>query len=228
MPRPLFGIVQELRDRAGVRRDVVRLDVRRSIVCGDPRLLQVERDDGQLERHVLHRLVHCRDVVQWVERVRAQPEIRGREHLGHDLVRDPTGEGDPVRDPELFCELDQICSAVSFAHQDELDVVPSRTRELGGGVEREIDAVLRAHDTEVRAQVPTAAPPVGIGFPAAKAIGVRARPNDRHVARGNAAPPDGRVAIRVVRRDHVIRDRVGRPLEEAEPTKQSSRTVGEP
>ena len=66
------------------------------------------------------------------------------------------GEGDPVRDPELFCELDQLCGAVSFAHQDELDVVPSRTRELGGGVEREIDAVLRAHDTEVRAQVPTA------------------------------------------------------------------------
>ena len=86
---PAFGIVEELADRAGVRGHVVRLDVDGGVVRRDTRLLQVEGDDRKLERHVLHRLVHRGDVVQRVERIRGEPEIGGREHLGHDLVRDP-------------------------------------------------------------------------------------------------------------------------------------------
>ena len=48
---------------------------------GDSGLLQIEGDDRKIEGHVLHRLVHRRHVVQRVERIRAEPEIGGREHL---------------------------------------------------------------------------------------------------------------------------------------------------
>ena len=63
------------------------------------------------------------------------------------------GERDDVRDVELLRQLDELVGAVSLAHEDELDVVAAGTRELGRGAECEIDAVLRAHDAEVGAQV---------------------------------------------------------------------------
>ena len=64
--------------------------------------------------------------------------------------------------PSSLRQLDELVGAVALAHEDELDVVAAGTRELGGGAEREIDAVLRAHDAEVGAQVAAAASPVGV------------------------------------------------------------------
>ena len=84
-------VVDEVDDRTGVGLDVVGLDVRRGFSRGDPGLAQVERDDGDAEGHVLHRLVHRRDVVEGVQRVRGQRDVGRREHVEDELVRDAPG-----------------------------------------------------------------------------------------------------------------------------------------
>ena len=67
---PPFRVVEELDNRTGESVRVVWRRIHRSRSRRDSRLLEIERDDGELERHVLHRLVHRRDVVERVERVR--------------------------------------------------------------------------------------------------------------------------------------------------------------
>ena len=94
-------VVDEVDDGAGVLVDVVGPHVDGGVGRGDPRLAQVERDDGQPEGHVLHRLVHRRDVVERVERVRGQPDVGRREDLADERVGNATGQVDDVREAEL-------------------------------------------------------------------------------------------------------------------------------
>ena len=130
--------------------------------------------------------------------------------------RNPPGERDDVRDAELLRQLDELVGAVSLPHEDELDVLTVRACELRGGVECEVDTILRTHHSEVGAQVLAAAPPVGIGRAAPKEVGVGSCPNDGDVrARNVPASHRGR-SIGVVRRDHVVGNGVRGPLEEAE------------
>ena len=75
------------------------------------------------------------------------------------------GERDDVRDVESLGQLDELVGAVPLSHEDELDVVTAGTCELGGGAECEIDTVLRAHHTEVGAEVRRPRRQSGFGSP---------------------------------------------------------------
>ena len=128
--------------------------------------------------------------------------------------------------PSSLRQLDELVGAVSLSHEDELDVVTAGACELGGGAECEIDAILRAHDAEVGAQVSAAASPVGVRCTAPEALGIRSCPDDGDVRARHVPSSDGGGSIRVVRRDHVIGDGIRGPLEEAEAAEQAREPFG--
>ena len=71
------------------------------------------------------------------------------------LVRHASCEGDPIVDAELLGETDELVRAVALAHENELDVVATVTGERRDRAKREVDAVLRPHDPEIGAEVPS-------------------------------------------------------------------------
>ena len=120
-----------------------------------PGLLEVEGDHRQAERHVLHRLVHRRDVVERVQRVRAQPQRRGREHLGDGLVGDPAGHVDVVGEPELG-HARRTRSRSSRPAPMSVKAMSSRPHVFtmrSAAASDEVDAVLRPHHSEVGHEV---------------------------------------------------------------------------
>ena len=151
-------VVEQPLDGVGERGDVAGRHVEAGVAGRDPGLDEVEGDRRQAVRHVLHRLVHRRHVVERRLEVGAQADVGGAEVLG-DLVRsDATGEGDVVVEPELGRLRAQVLQAVAEAEQRrrarrcDRAGAPARPSRRGS-----VDAVLRAHDAEVDEEV------IGVG-----------------------------------------------------------------
>ena len=89
MASRLLGVVEKLHDRLGVRRHVAARKIGSGLSGRNPRLFEVERDDGQPEGHVFHGLVHCRDVVERVLRVWRKSDRGGGEYVEDRLVWNP-------------------------------------------------------------------------------------------------------------------------------------------
>ena len=210
------GRVVEERDHGlRVLLDVVGLHVVGRVGRGHPGLAQVERHDRKAEGHVLHRLVHRRDVVEGVERIGAQPEVGRGEHLAHEVVGDTTGQVDGVGETELVAAADQVVVAVAGPHERERDVVaPEPVDHDVGGAEREVDAVLRAHDAEVGHQVAATAAQIGYRLAPAQPLGVRPGAHDADVLGRLPAAGRGDGGVRLVGRGDPVGGPEGLALEE--------------
>lgn len=115
----------------------------------DPSLHEVIGDDGLPDRHVFDDLVHRRDIVEGVLRVGRKADIRGREDADDLLVRDSPGERHVVGEAEIIGEPTHRREYVAIADEDRAPVAATP----GEGMQRSkrvVDAILRAHDTEVR------------------------------------------------------------------------------
>ena len=62
--------------------------------------------------------------------------------------------------PELVRESDKTVEAVPAAHEDELHVVTTGALDGRRGANCEVDAVLRPHHPEIRAEVALTPPPI--------------------------------------------------------------------
>jgi hypothetical protein len=220
-------VVQESHDGLGVVALVVGLDVHRGLAGRHARLTQVEGDHGQLEGHVLHRLVHRRHVVERIFRVRRQTHVRARQDAGDELVWRPPGELDVAGQAEFVAQPHQFGEAVSRADQREGDVGAAEFAHHD--VRRphhDVDAVLRAHHADVRDEEPAPAAQRGLGRDTPQALRVRASADDRDVVGGLAASRHGDVAIGAVGGDHVIRGPVSRALQGQQPFVGQLRAMG--
>src|SRR5262249_40019178 len=125
-PRPSGLVVHEVNDGRGIVGDVVGPDVNRSVGGRNARLAQVERHDGKPERHVLHRLVHCRHVIQRILGVRRQAYVCRGQYPRDQLIGRPPGELDMARQAQLVAQCDQVVEAITLTNQREGDVVAAK------------------------------------------------------------------------------------------------------
>jgi hypothetical protein len=128
---------------------------------------------------------------------------------------------------QFVAEPHQLGEAVSRADQRESDVRSAKFAHHD--VRRphhDVDAVLRAHDADVRGEEPAPAAKRGLGRDTPQALRVRAGADDRDVVGGLAASPYGDVAIGAVRGDHVIRGPVSRALQSQQPLVRQLRAMG--
>ncbi len=198
-------VVHEVGQGHRVVVDVVGPHVNAGVADRHARLPQVEGQHRQLERHVLHRLVHRRHVVERVLGVGRQAHVGGRHDPGHQLVGGPAGEFHVAAQVQLVPQRDQLGEAVARAHQGDADVLAVQLVDQDvGGQHHDVHPVLGPHHADVGGQVLPPAAQVRLGRSAAQPVGVGPGADHGHVGRRLAAAVDGDVAVGVVGRDDVV------------------------
>jgi hypothetical protein len=178
-------------------------------VTRDARLLQIERDHGALERHVLHRLHHRGAVVELAGRIGLHTDVGGRER-GPQLrsPAHPARHRDRVGEAEVVALLLQILERVAGADHHEAQVgPPALLHEDARHVDEAADAVLRIHVAEVAHDDASEPPDRRIGRRRRKLAQVGSVPHDRHVLGLPSPAPDCDLLERLVGRDHMVGER---------------------
>jgi hypothetical protein len=118
-----------------------------------------------------------------------QRDICGREVGEQLVVRGPPGERHVVIQAELGRERAHLVEAVARADERGVPVVRPEISQRHEGLERVVDAVLRAHDAEVAQEMLLAALKCGVGGAAAEAAQVGRAPHHEHALRNAEAEP---------------------------------------
>ncbi len=101
-----------------------------------------------------------------------------------------------------------------------MHVVAALRPHLVREMDDEVDAVLRAHDAEVAAEIPPAAAQGVVRVAAYEPVGDRAVAHDRDVVGGEVPTVACDLAVQGVRDDDMVRGRVRRAFEELQPACQ--------
>ena len=186
--------------------DVVRGCVYSGIACRDAGFAQVEGDNRKRECHVFHRFVHGGEIVQWVLRIRRDPNVGGGEDGRNLSIGDPPGERDEFSQVESFAQPHEVVEAVSRSDKGELDVTTAEAMyHVIRQLDDEVHSILRTHDPKVCSQVGCRATEGWVRLRATESGEIGTGTNHRHVRLVHAIPPESDLSVGVIGGDHVVR-----------------------
>src|SRR4051812_4306051 len=192
-------IIEQLDDLQRHVDRVVRPRVERGGLRGIAALGEVELHHGLGERHVLHDLVHGRDVVHLAGDVGVHAYVGGVEHRQQLGVRHAAGEGDVIGHLELGRERFHFLERGATADQAEVHVTaPEAVHDVRGRVQQVVDAFLAAHDADIADEVFAAPLQLRHARQNLQTLEARAAAHDEHALRRHAAALERDAAIGLV------------------------------
>src|SRR5664280_1092355 len=187
-PRTQYGIVEQSDYLVREVGRVVALSIQTRLPSGHPSFAEIELHDRLAQRHVLHDLVHRRDVIHAVRLVRVHAYVRRSQHGTEVLVRQATREVDVLSKAKVCHPLAESFQLRASTYGDELNVRPSQLVHYPvRSVDKVVKAVLDPHDPDVGDEERTATLPPRVRSRGCETCHLRCRSDDEDVVRRHVA-----------------------------------------